>query len=323
MHKSKIDIAVLVIFHARYFTLEKVFESIRTARPSTLLLWQDGPREGNEKDVEGIKKCREIVENVDWECTVHRNYHDVNMGCDPSTFRAHKWAFDIVDKCIVLEDDMVPNQSFYPYCKELLDKYEFDERVNHICGVNFLGDSTSCPNDYLFSFYGTGAWASWRRVAKGWDTTYSFLDKDYYMKNIKMHLPHIVDLDRAKQRKATGFEWWEVLLAYNSYLNNRLVIIPKVNLVSNIGVTPEATHGTQLRLMNKKIRNLFYMNTTEILFPLKHPEYIVPDMIYMEELSKVNGKGHPWLKRWRKVQYFFRLVIYGELFSVIKRKMSK
>ena len=323
MHKCNIDLAVLVIFHARYSTLEKVFESIRTARPSTLLLWQDGPRAGNEKDMEGIKRCREIVDNIDWECTVHKNYHDKNMGCDPSTFRAQKWAFEIVDKCVVLEDDMVPNQSFYPYCKELLDKYEYDERVNHICGVNGLGDTTSCPNDYLFSFYGTGAWASWRRVAKGWDTTYSFLDKEYYMKNIKMHLPHIVDLEKAKMRRETGFEWWEVLLAYNSYLNNRLVIIPKVNLVSNIGVTPEATHGSQLRLMNKRVRNLFNMNTNELSFPLRHPEYIVPDMIYMDELSKVNCKGRPWLARWRRVEYFFKLIIYGELFSSIKRKIRR
>lgn len=323
MNKSNIDLAVLIIFHARYSTLEKVFESIRTARPSTLLLWQDGPRDGNAKDIEGIKKCRDIVENIDWECTVHKNYHDNNMGCDPSTFRAQKWAFEIVDKCVILEDDMVPNQSFYPYCKELLDKYEFDERINHICGVNFLGESISCPNDYLFSFYGTGAWASWRRVAKGWDTTYSFLDKEYYMKNIKMHLPHIVDLEKAKMRRKTGFEWWEVLLAYNSYLNNRLVIVPKVNLVSNIGVTPEATHGSQLRLMSSKVRKLFYMGTTELRFPLRHPDYIVPDMIYMDELSKVNCKGHPWLARWRRIEYFFRLVIYGELFTAIKRKIKR
>lgn len=323
MHKSNIDLAVLIIFHARFSTLEKVFESIKTARPSTLLLWQDGPREGNAKDVEGIKKCRELFENIDWECIVYKNYHDNNMGCDPSTFRAQKWAFELVDKCVVLEDDMVPNQSFYPYCKELLDKYEFDERVNHICGVNFLGDSTSCPNDYLFSFYGTGAWASWRRVAKGWDTTYSFLDKEYYMKNIKKHMPYIVDLEKAKERRATGYEWWEVLLAYNSYLNNRLVIIPKYNLVSNIGVTPEATHGSSLKTMPKKIRDVFYMEMTELSFPLKHPEYIVPDLFYMDELSKINCKGRPWLKRWRQVEHLFLTVIHGGLLTSIKRKMQR
>ena len=115
MKNYQIDVPVLVIFFARPDTLEKVFESIKEARPSKLLLWQDGPR--NENDIPGIEACRKIFDAVDWDCEVHTNYHSENMGCDPSTFRAQKWAFSIVDKCIVLEDDMVPAQSFYLYCK--------------------------------------------------------------------------------------------------------------------------------------------------------------------------------------------------------------
>ena len=119
-----IDVAVLLTFFVRDDTFEKVFESVRKARPRVLLLWQDGPRENRPDDIEGIEKCLKIAENVDWECEVHKNYHDKNMGCDPSTHFSHKWAFSIVDKCIILEDDIVPSQSFFPFCKELLDKYE-------------------------------------------------------------------------------------------------------------------------------------------------------------------------------------------------------
>lgn len=320
---SKIDVPVLIIFFARSSTLKRVFESIKEARPSTLLLWQDGPRPGNENDLKGIEECRHIFDDIDWECTVYTNYHTDNMGCDPSTFRAQKWAFSLVEKCIILEDDMVPNQSFYPYCKELLDKYENDERINHICGVNFLGVSKHCPNDYLFAYYGTGAWASWRRVAKGWDPTYSFLDEDYYMTNVNLRLPDIVHIEKARQRRDTGFEWWEVLLGYNCHLNNRLVIIPKVNMVSNIGITPEATHGSVLKTMPKKIRDLFYMQTFEMNFPIKHPQYVVPDYIYMDELSKINCKGRPWLKRWRYLEHIYLTIIHGELLNSLKRRIKR
>ena len=123
-HPAKIDVPVLLIFFARPETFEKVFESVRQARPSTLLLWQDGPREGREDDVIGVQRCREIAENIDWECTVYKKYNEKNFGCDPSTFYSHKWAFSLVDKCIILEDDRIPAQSFYPYCKYLLDKYK-------------------------------------------------------------------------------------------------------------------------------------------------------------------------------------------------------
>lgn len=317
-----IDVAVLVIFFARKSTLEKVYESIREARPSKLLLWQDGPR--SDKDMPGIIACRQIFEKIDWECKVYTNYHTENMGCDPSTYRAQKWAFSIVDKCIVLEDDMVPIQSFYPYCKELLDKYEFDDRINHICGVNHLGIADFCPNDYLFSYYGSGAWASWKRVANGWDSDYSFLNKEYYLRNLNRKFPNLYKhaYEVALRRKATGFEWWETILGFGCYLNNRFAIIPRVNMVTNIGVTAEATHGSSLKLMNKRVRSLFFMNAHELKFPLRHPEYFVPDYKYMDEVSKINCMGRPYLAFARKIEYLFKCIIYGEIFNVIKRKLK-
>ena len=323
MKTYRIDVPVLIIFFIRPDTLEKVFESIKEARPSKLLLWQDGPR--NEKDIPGIEACRKIFDAVDWDCEVHTNYHSENMGCDPSTFRAQKWAFSIVDKCIVLEDDMVPTQSFYPYCKELLDKYEYDERINMICGVNHLGSSDFCPNDYLFTYYGSGAWASWKRVAQGWDSEYAFLDKEYYINNLKRKYPSLISisLEIAFRRRATGYEWWETIIGFNCFLNNRLAIIPRVNMVTNIGVTANATHGSSLRMMNKRVRSLFYMKSHDLEFPIKHPEYIVPDYTYMDELSKINCVGRPWLAFWRKCEYLFKCLIYGEILNVIKRKIKK
>ena len=115
MKTYKIDVPVLIIFFVRDEVLQKVFDSVRQARPSTLLLWQDGPRKDVPSDYEGIERCRKIVENIDWDCQVYTNYHTENMGCDPSTFLAQKWAFSIVDKCIIMEDDRVPSQSFYMF----------------------------------------------------------------------------------------------------------------------------------------------------------------------------------------------------------------
>ena len=122
--------------------------------PRTLLLYQDGPRDGHPDDLDGIRRCREIAEDIDWECAIHKWYQEKNYGCDPSTFMAHKWAFSLVDKCIILEDDCVPSQSFFSYCKELLDKYENDERIDRICGMNNLGEYKYCPYSYFFSSTG-------------------------------------------------------------------------------------------------------------------------------------------------------------------------
>ena len=102
---------------------------------------------------------------------------------------AHKWAFSIVDKCIILEDDFVVAQSFFSVCKELLDKYENDTRIGRICGANTVGTLRGCPYDYFFSRSGVGGiWATWKRVADEWDETYAFLDDEYHIDTFKEYL---------------------------------------------------------------------------------------------------------------------------------------
>lgn len=321
---SKIDVPVLIIFFARHDTLEKVFESVREARPSKLLLWQDGPRPGHQEDTDGILKCRKIVEQIDWECEVFRNYQEQNYGCDPSTFYSHKWAFSIVDKCIILEDDMVPSQSYFRFCKELLDKYEFDERINHICGVNPLGKHDNCNADYFFAYNGTGGWASWRRVAQGWDENYSFLDKEYYINNLRSSRGALFNqsYETAKQRRSTGKAFWESILGFNCMLNNRLVIIPRVNLVKNIGVTEGATHGSDLRLLDAATRSIFLQDAQEMDFPLNLQEYVVPDESYIKKYYRLMGIGHPFLRFYRKMEYVFNCIKYGQLIKQIKNRIK-
>ena len=324
----KIDVPVLIIFFARSDVFEKTFEAVRKARPSTLLLWQDGPREGRQDDIEGINRCREIADRVDWDCTVYRMYNKQNYGCDPSTFYAHKWAFSLVEKCIILEDDMVAEECFFQYCKELLDKYENDQRINHICGINFFGVSEDCPNDYLFAYNGTGAWASWRRVAQEWDETYSFLEKEYYIKNLKYRAKPLfkVTYEHALKRKAQGKAYWETILGYNCTLNNRYVIIPKRNMVTNIGMDEGSTHGANIKLIPKSVRMLFNAPTYQQEFPLKHPEYVVLDHKYYVDRNRLLGIGRPFYKLGIKIAYAFKCLIYGEfgrIFKSVKRRFKK
>lgn len=327
MNAYKIDVPVLIIFFVRDEVLQKVFDSVRQARPSTLLLWQDGPRKDSPSDYEGIERCRKIVENIDWDCRVYTNYHTENMGCDPSTFLAQKWAFSLVDKCIILEDDMVADESFYAFCKQLLDRYEYDERINHICGVNCFGVEEDCPDDYFFSYFGTGAWASWRRVAQQWDDTYSFLNDEYYLRQLRMKYGEafVSAYDTALDRRAQKKAYWETILGFNCMLNNRLVIIPKKNLVSNIGMTPNATHGTSLRLMPKSVRKLFYMKTYSLTGSIAHPMYIVPNEDFMKRWYRLHALGYPLLRLCRKIEYFIRCIIYGEygrIFYAITRRFK-
>ncbi|MBE7081630.1 MAG: hypothetical protein E7372_03650 [Clostridiales bacterium] len=312
MEKWKIDVAVLCIFFARPEQFEKSFETVRKAKPRVLLLWQDGPREGRPDDIENIKKCQEIADKIDWECEVHKNYHDKNMGCDPSTHLSHKWAFSIVDKCIILEDDVVPSQSFFPFCKELLDKYENDTRVDRICGQTLYGGIEDKRYSYFFSRIGSSiGWASWRRVAETWESEYQFLNDDYFLSLAKKRYGHKSiksSIVRANKRKAEGVPYWEPIVGYRTLLNSGLVIYPTVNMIENVGTSVNATHAPKnIKQLPKDIQQVFITKAEEISFPLNHPPYIIEDYNYFDKRIKYL---HPsfFRKLGRKIERLFRII---------------
>ncbi len=311
MHANNIDVPVLLIFFARPEILQKVFEQIRIARPSKLFLYQDGPRENHPDDPEKIRKCREIVEDIDWSCEVHKFYQPRNVGCDPSEFIAQKWAFGKVDRCIVLEDDDVPSQSFFPFCKELLERYKDDERINMICGMNHFGVSEGNPYDYLFSLSGAiCGWASWKRVVDTWEEHYDFLDDQQALKLLSNIHPKCLRLDKivraAFQRRLTGVPYYETIFGVSQLLNSRLNIVPTKNMISNIGLGADAVHCSDpLDVLPKGVRRVFCTKTYEIDFPLKHPKYVVCDMEHVNGVYRILAHGHYFVRRWRGIESRF------------------
>ena len=326
----KYDVNVLLIFFVRDDVFAKTFEAVKKARPRRLLLYQDGPREDHPNDIDGIIRCREIAENIDWDCEVYKNYQTKNFGCDPATFYSHKWAFSIVDKCIIIEDDVVVSESFFPFCEELLKKYENDERINRICGMNNIGIMENCPYDYFFSSTGSvWGWATWKRVADSWDENYSFLNDDYHMNLLlqnNRYRNYTRYLETCKKHKESGKPHWETIVAYNSLLNSTLNIISKRNFVSNIGITKNATHSpNDINQIPKNLRKIFFMDTYEIDFPLKHPPYVVDNKEYTKKMSKTLGINNNFIKTYRTIESVMLRLKYGNFQSVlkgIKRRLS-
>lgn len=308
---------ILIIMFTRSSTLKRVFEQVRLAKPERLFLYQDGPRETNyEKDLEGIKKCREIVSNVDWECSVTTWYQSENIGCDPGSFYAYKWFFEQVEQGIILEDDVVPSHSFFTYCEELLDKYSHNDRIYRICGVNHEGIS-KVKTSYFFSRKGaTGSWASWKRVANMWDPSYSFLDnpgtiaslkekfesEDYFSSWIQTAFTH----------REAGVPYYETILYENKIINNMLDIIPARNLVTNIGLTEDAVHTKNYNIMPRAMKKCFNAKRYDLEFPLEHPDDITENYHYTDYVNKIMGWGHPLLRRYRKWETRVKRLLFGD-----------
>lgn len=325
MQAYKTDVAVLMLFFNRPDKFQQVFEQVRQARPSHLFLYQDGPR--GERDMPGIMACRKIAENIDWECDVQRHYCEKNQGCDPSEYLSQCWAFSMVDKCIVLEDDDVPSQSFFPFCKEMLDRYEHDNRVWLISGFNEDEVSPDVPDDYFFtSTFSIWGWASWRRVIDTWDGTYSFLNDPNAVKLMndiirqRKYRKSMMDLTR--RHKASGIPYYETIFWASMMLNNGLAIMPKRNLINNIGLTADSTHySASEETTPHGLRKIFTMKRFELQFPLKHPRYVIDNVAYKERFYRRNAWGHPWIKLGRSLEELFLNLRYGN-FRIIGKAIT-
>ena len=240
-----IDTPVLFLIFNRPEQTKKVFETIRKAKPKQLFIASDGPREGNERDVELNKAVKDIVEEVDWDCNVKKLYRQKNLGCGKAVSEAITWFFHHVQKGIVLEDDCYPDLTFFSFCEELLKVYEADSRIFQISGSNFQYGIKRGNGDYYFSkLPQMWGWASWKRAWK----FYQF-DIDYEDRIITSTFP-------GKSLEGVRNEWLKVFRDFNKgmidtwdyqwmfavWKMDGLVIVPNKSLVYNIGFGDDATH---------------------------------------------------------------------------------
>lgn len=286
------DYNVLFIFFNNIERFVSVFEMIRKARPKNLFLYQDGPR--NNSDLKKIIEIRNYIDaSIDWECNVYKKYQDKNYGCDPSEYISQKWAFSMVDKCIVLEDDDVPSLSFFQFCWDLLLKYENDTRISIICGMNNLDVfNDDSKKDYFFTSSGCiWGWASWRRVIDSWDPNYTWLDDAEKLKAIRSYYKNSKQfnafLKLAKKRRKSGIEYYETILGVSQMLNHQLNIVPTHNLISNIGITGGVHTSSNKNTIPKKMRTLYYKKTYELSFPLNHPDVVFDNLEYKAKVQSM------------------------------------
>lgn len=264
---------VALIAFNRPSTTARVFARIREARPSRLFIALDGPRPDRPGEAELCAEVRRIVEGVDWPCEVERSYSDANMGCCHRPASAIEWVFSRVEEAIFLEDDILPEPTFFQYCDELLERYRDDARVMSISGYNAFGESPGVADSYWFSAYPRSwGWASWRRAWNGFDVqmrgwpafrasaAWRALPAEArevyepWMQNVYAGQPNIWDA-----------QW--LLLAWQT---QGLTAIPRRNLVENLGFGADSTNTPH-------VPRLAPSGTWPMEFPLRHPAAIQRD----------------------------------------------
>ncbi len=320
-----VDVPVRVNIWIRPECQKRQFEVLKKARPSILFLQSDGGR--NDKEWEAIHKNRKLFdEGIDWDCTVYKIYETENQGLYTMGRKIADFIWERVDRCIFLEDDILPSVSFFEYCAELLERYKDDTRIDCICGMNHLGVSKEVNADYFFSRQGS-IWgtATWKRAVQMRDREFSYKDDQYILGLLKQRTRH----NPTFRKKIFGYSKnanygghvaaTEFFRAFAMYGYNQLQIIPKVNLISNIGCTEDSAHADSLKNMPRGMRKIFNMQTYELEFPLKHTSFVIPDIEYEKKRNRIMGYNTPFITLYRKCVRAFKKIVHGDLKGVLNK----
>lgn len=248
MKVAQLKTPVAFLVFNRPDTTAQVFEAVRQARPAMLLVVADGPRPDRPGEAERCAEARAIIEGVDWPCEVLKNYAEANMGCKQRISSGLDWVFSQVEAAIVLEDDCLPHPSFFLFCEKLLEKYRDDERVMMIGGTNFLLETPGLVESYCFSrYFSIWGWATWRRAWQHYDLEmeqWPRLRQEHQLKALYSqpfmwrHMTAMIDGGYQKR-----INTWDIQWSYSCLFNNGLSVVPRVNLISNIGLVGTHTSG--------------------------------------------------------------------------------
>jgi hypothetical protein len=270
------EVPILFLVFNRPESTGTVFEAIRSARPKYLYVAADGPREGHAAEAEACGRTREIVSKIDWPCRTVTLFRERNLGCRDAVSQALTWFFERVERGIVLEDDCLPDASFFGFCEKLLERYATDSRVMMISGDNFLRGAVRGEGSYYFTRYPhIWGWATWRRAWRYYDVDMStfpaFRDQSQMELVAEERVEQEYWLDKFEKVYRHELDTWDYQWVYALFCQSGLSINPAVNLVSNIGFAPDALH-------TKDLNSSWARMETQPIGRIVHPRFIIRDV---------------------------------------------
>jgi hypothetical protein len=294
---------ILFLIFNRPDTTVQVFEAISRAKPRRLFVAADGPRLGKQGEAEKCQATRDLIKKIDWDCEVKTLFREQNLGCKEAVSSAITWFFEQVEEGIILEDDCLPADSFFPFCAELLEKHRADERIMMISGDNFQDEILRGDASYYFSrIPHIWGWATWRRAWQLYDKEMKSLPAFIQRNDIQRVSPDADVQNFWLSSYISTYEGavstWDYQWFLSIHDHDGLCVCPQRNMVSNIGFGEEATHT---RGSNSKLSELarFEIGT------ITHPREVIPDQSadwyeYDRQFDVKRQSINNPLLRWRK-----------------------
>lgn len=276
-----LQVPVLFILYNRMDAAQQAFAQIRKVRPQKLYIACDGYKKDKEGDKEKVEALRQwVLGAVDWECQMETRFAEENQGCKYGVANAINWVFEKEEEAIILEDDIVADETFFFFCQDMLKRYKDDTRIMIIGGHKAVWDFP-IEEDYFFTIFALiWGWATWKRAWNYFDNEMvkwpyyrekKILD-DLHGKDHAINLTESFDRTYVKELSSWGYAWY-----FARIINSGLGILPKVNLIQNVGYGNDATHTSG------KAPD-FHRSSLE--FPIKPVENVIRNFDYDRAYAK-------------------------------------
>lgn len=289
---------ILVIIFNRSDFAQRVYTMLETVQPARLYVISDGAR--NPEEETEVLKSRRIFQHIKWDCEVHYNFSDTNLGLFKRISEGITWAFENEEQLIILEDDCIPNPDFFRYCENMLSIYKNEPRIMTINGCNLNPAITSkLEFPFFFSRYANSwGWATWKRAWKLFDKNLDGLSDPQANENFSKDLPSskrsryywLFMLNRVKNKHIDS---WAYRWMFSLWVNKGLAVVPRTNLIQNIGNDNRSTNTKgNLHYLNIKTNTLHLKDNTEVpLIANEDYDQWLEDTIY----SKTTKNRLMWL----------------------------
>lgn len=330
------SIPVVLFLFKRIDKPLEVLKQISKVAPARLYLLSDGGRNKEEKAL--VEKCRQAIEEaITWDCEVIRKYEENNIGVYSNIAEGANWVFQREEFAIFLEDDNLPEISFFKFCEEVLAKYRDDSRVLWVCGTNYLKEYA--PKDgssYVFTknMMPCG-WASWAnkftRFYDGeltlWRNSYikERIQDEYLYKNLYYQDKYNLEYELDAKESLGRFYSWDYQMSFSMRAHNVYAIVPKYNQIKNIGVDSDSTHGGHT-MQDIMVERFCGIETKMMEFPLKHPDALLIDRPFEVAVAKIILHPKFFSPRSiasRMIRSFFGVKKTESIAGFLKNKFSK
>ena len=312
---------ILFLIFNRPTKTKRVLEVLQILKPAQVYLVADGPREGNVDDLTLCNETRDLaLKMIDWPCELVRYFRDENVGCGKGVSDAITWFFSHVEEGIILEDDCLPDLSFFAFCSVLLNRYRDNNKIMHIGGNNFQFGQIRGDGDYYYSFFSHNwGWATWRRAWSHFqydlDSQKGLIGKVYRASyNHNKALIWFLD-NRFDEIKMPQNHIWDIQWHFAIIKNRGISITPNKNLVINIGFGIDATHTKIEEDWNR-------LNPSTELNSFKKPSVKtidhVADRLTMSEVFKIDNAFLDFKKVQEDKKIFTRQKYLKNIKKIIK-----